>query len=138
MRRGTSPAILAAALVPVAFVLGAVQANAQTMNANSASFNAGYGRSSGSENQPVDVQLTSAQGNLEVVNGLFQGSSSGSVFSSSGGGALESATGAGGTASAIGNQLTVVTQGDYNTVIVNSTQTNNGAVTATANANGKP
>ena len=42
------------------------------------------------------------------------------------------ALGVGGYAgsTAIGNNLTVVTQGNYNTVIVNSNQVNNGAVTA--------
>ncbi|MBV9510520.1 MAG: holdfast anchoring protein HfaA [Caulobacteraceae bacterium] len=133
MLRATSSAALLATL---AFTM-ATGAAAQTMNANSANFNAGYGRSSGSENSPVDVQLTSAQGNLAVVNGLFQGAASGSVFNSSSGGAMDSATGAGASASAIGNSLNVVTNGDYNTVIVNSTQINTGAVTATSTTNGK-
>ena len=133
MLRTTSSATLLATL---AFTM-ATGAAAQTMNANSGNFNAGYGRSSGSENSPVNVQLTSAQGNLEVVNGLFQGAAGGSVFSG-GGGAIDSATGAGASASAIGNSLNVVTNGDYNTVIVNSTQINTGAVTATSTTNGKP
>ena len=38
------------------------------------------------------------------------------------------------TSSAIGNNLTVIIQGDNNTVIVNSTQINNGKITATATA----
>ena len=43
-----------------------------------------------------------------------------------------------GSATAIGNNLVVVTQGSYNTVIVNATQTNTGAVTATTQVlNGK-
>jgi holdfast attachment protein HfaA len=112
-------------------------AGAQPMGANSASYNAGFGRPSGSENQPVDVQMTDLKGNLEVVNGRIQGEASSSVFASAGG-AASSYSGAGGTATAIGNNLTVVTQGDYNTVIVSATQTNTGAVTATASTNGKP
>ena len=46
-------------------------------------------------------------------------------------------TGAGfGGATAIGNNLTVITQGSWNTVIVNSTQINNGDVTANATSSG--
>ena len=40
------------------------------------------------------------------------------------------------TAAAIGNSLNVVVQGNHNTVIVNSTQVNNGAVTAGTSLNG--
>jgi hypothetical protein len=38
-------------------------ADAQTMTANSASYNAGYGRAADEENQPVDVSLRDANGN---------------------------------------------------------------------------
>jgi holdfast attachment protein HfaA len=41
----------------------------------------------------------------------------------------------GGGASAIGNNLVVVTQGYNNTVIIDSTQINNGNVSATSNLN---
>jgi len=44
--------------------------------------------------------------------------------------------GVGSNATAIGNQLNVNVTGRYNTVIVNSTQINNGDVNANANANG--
>ena len=131
MARETSWALLA-----VGLALASTNVAAQTMNANSAGFNAGYGRVSGSENQAVNVQLTDSNGNLQVVNGVTQGTASSSVFASAG--AMDNFSGAGGSASAIGNNLTVVTQGNYNTVIVNSTQTNTGAVTATSSSNGKP
>ena len=39
-------------------------------------------------------------------------------------------------ATAVGNSLTVVTTGNYNTVIVNSKQTNTGAITATTSESG--
>jgi len=112
-------------------------ASAQTMFANSSAYNAGYGRTSGSENGPVNVSLTDSRGNLEVVNGQFQGAASGSIFANAGG-AGDSFSGAGGSASAIGNNLTVVTNGNNNVVIVSSTQINTGAVTATTTTNGKP
>jgi holdfast attachment protein HfaA len=35
-----------------------------------------------------------------------------------------------GASSAIGNQLNVITQGNYNTVIIDSTQINNGDISA--------
>jgi holdfast attachment protein HfaA len=137
------------AVSAAAFAQGAM---AQTMNANSASFNAGFGRSPGEENRPVNVALTDGNGNTTLINGLIQ-PTAGSLFaevpgvvgspapsgtsSSMGGGSMSGAgdsfSGAGGSgsATAIGNSLNVIVQGDNNTVIVNATQTNNGAVTAT-------
>jgi holdfast attachment protein HfaA len=112
-------------------------ASAQTMFASSSAYNAGYGRTSGSENGPVNVSLTDSRGNMEVVNGQFQGVASGSIFAA-GGGAIDTNSGAGGSASAIGNNLTVVTNGNNNVVIVSSTQINTGKVTATTTSDGKP
>ncbi|QUD89875.1 holdfast anchoring protein HfaA [Phenylobacterium montanum] len=116
---------------------------AQTMSTNSATFNAGWNRTTGSENRAVDPSMADANGNLVVVNGLIQGGSSSSAFSNAGGAATAFA-GVGGSASAsasasaIGNNLNVVVQGNNNTVVVNSTQTNTGNVTATTSANGNP
>lgn len=127
----------------VAITSLASAAGAQTMDSNAATFNAGYGRSPGQENRPVEnYGLRDADGNLTFVNGMIQ--SSGSSTSSSGGMASASASasgsfsgGVGGaSSSAIGNNLTVITQGNYNTVIVNSTQTNTGNITAGATASG--
>jgi len=124
-------------LMAASLLLGASAVDAQTMSASSASYNAGYGRTAGQENQPVNVQLSDANGNMVVENGLIRNSASGSVFASTSAGVETSYSGAGGTASAIGNNLSVVVEGSYNTVIVNSTQTNTGAVTATTAVNGK-
>ena len=129
----------------LAMLAGATQA--QTINSNSASFNAGFGRTPAEENGPVNVQMTDVNGNLVVVNGQITSASAGSIFASAGAvasasgmaGAADSFSGAGGaSASAIGNNLSVVTQGNNNTVIVNSVQSNTGNVTATTNVNGKP
>lgn len=120
-------------------------AQAQTMNANSASFNAGYGRYSGEENQPVNVSMSDANGNTTIVNGEVTSAQGGSIFANSTGinasasaGAFDNFSGAGGSSSAtaIGNNLNVVTEGDNNTVIVTSVQSNSGPITATANGNG--
>jgi holdfast attachment protein HfaA len=124
------------------FALAGV-AQAQMMSTNSASFNAGYGRTAGQENQPVNVDMTDANGNLTVINGMFQANSA-SMFAGASArlsGASDSFSGAGsvgGSASAIGNNLDVVVQGSDNIVIVQSQQTNNGNVSATTNTNGKP
>jgi holdfast attachment protein HfaA len=102
------------------------------MTTNSADFNAGWGRYAGSENHPVDVSTRDANGNRVIVDGLILTGEDQSSFSRSWGSA-DAYAGVGassGGASAIGNNLVVVTQGNYNTVIVNSTQVNNGDVSA--------
>ncbi|HEY3798349.1 MAG TPA: holdfast anchoring protein HfaA [Caulobacteraceae bacterium] len=115
-------------------------ANAQSMNTNSASYNAGYGRTTDQENQPVDVQMRDASGNLVVVDGVIQTGEDQSVFASAGAtaGALDAVSGVGGqgSSSAVGNSLSVVTQGNNNTVIVNSVQNNSGNVNATTSLSG--
>ena len=118
--------------------LVAGQAHAQAMCTNSADFNSGYGRAAGSENHPVEFATRDANGNRIIVDGLMLTGEDQSSFSSASG-AADAYAGVGasaGGASAIGNNLTVVTQGNYNTVIINSTQTNTGAVTANAGATG--
>jgi holdfast attachment protein HfaA len=135
-----------------AVLLGLVSGNAAqaTDYSNSASYNQGYG--GGAEmNQTIDPSLRDANGNLTVVNGQFTSSafsqqtgvqsmstSSSSSSASASAGVGSSGTGSAfGGATAIGNQLNVVTVGNNNTVIVNSTQTNNGNQTATVDVNSK-
>jgi holdfast attachment protein HfaA len=121
-------------------------AQAQSMG-NGGSFNGGYNRAPDAGNSPIDVSMTDINGNLVVVNGQITSAQTGSIFAGAGAvasasgiaGAADSFSGAGGaSASAIGNNLSVVTEGNNNTVIVNSVQTNNGNVTANTNVNGKP
>ena len=142
-----------------AFAALATLSSAQAGCYNSAaSYNSPYGMTAGEENAPINASLRDANGNLTVVNGVFTSStmsqqtgvqySSGvgaSALSASLGNAASNAlsTGAGfggattvGAATAIGNSLNVVTVGNDNTVIVNSTQTNNGNQTATVDVNG--
>ncbi len=115
----------------------ATGAKGQTMATNSASFNAGYGRVAGQENAPINVDTRDANGNRVIIDGLIMTGEDQSSFSRASR-AVDAYAGAGavGGASTIGNNLTVITQGSYNTVIVNSRQTNTGAVTATTNLNG--
>jgi holdfast attachment protein HfaA len=126
----------ACAAVLLAASMISTLAQAQTMSANSASFNAGYGRYSDQENQPVNVSMADANGNVTIVNGVATSAQAGSVFA--GAGAFDNFSGAGssGSASAIGNNLNVVTEGNNNTVIVTSVQSNSGNVSATTNGNG--
>jgi holdfast attachment protein HfaA len=115
----------------------ATGADGQSMSSNSASYNAGYGRYAGQENHPVDFVTRDANGNRVIVDGLILSGEDQSSFARASG-AADAYAGAGalGGSTAIGNNLTVVTQGNYNTVIVNSHQTNTGAVTANSNLNG--
>jgi holdfast attachment protein HfaA len=109
---------------------------------SAASYNSGYGMSAGQENQAINTSLRDANGNLTIVNGQItsatfgqsgvQSASTLSSYASSTSGTSTTT----GTATAIGNSLNVVTVGSYNTVIVNSTQVNNGNQTATVITNG--
>jgi holdfast attachment protein HfaA len=72
----------------------------------------------------------SESGNRVIVDGIIQTGVGVSTQTGLFGG------GVGSNATAIGNQLNVNVTGRYNTVIVNSTQINNGDINASANANG--
>ncbi|WP_165189498.1 holdfast anchoring protein HfaA [Caulobacter soli] len=133
-----SAAVLALAVAATGLVL-ASPARAQTLDTNSAAFNAGYGRTAGSENHVVEYSTRDANGNRVIVDGVMLTGADQSVYSSShSSGSLDSYSGVGslggyGSSTAIGNNLTVITQGNNNTVIVNSSQINNGSITAGTN-----
>ena len=142
------PLLLAslAALVAVALA-GTVHAADYS---SATSYNSPYGMSAGAENQTINPSLRDANGNMSVVNGQFtssavsqqtgvqsMGTISGSSLASLGTG--NSGVGSGSTtagATAIGNSLNVVTVGNNNTIVVNSTQTNNGNQSASVSLNG--
>lgn len=135
-----SPTTGGLAVLCLGLLLTAGPAAAQSMNTNSAAFNAGYGRAAGQENHVVDYSTRDANGNRLIVDGVMLTGADQSVYSSSqASGSLDSYSGVGGWgssgASAIGNNLTVITQGNNNTVIVNSTQTNTGNISAGAQTN---
>lgn len=75
---------------------------------------------------PINPTTRDENGNRTIVNGRMEieGTLSGGLMDGFGGGI--------GAAQAVGNQLNVVTQGNYNTVIVDSTQINNGDISADA------
>lgn len=97
-----------------------------------------WGTSPGQQSEPYRAGTRDANNNRVVLNGVMQtgvgvqaaGNGTGGVGgNSSTGNQYNSAT-------AIGNQLNVVVNGNWNTVVVNSTQTNNGNVTATTGNGG--
>jgi holdfast attachment protein HfaA len=134
--RRSGTALAAGVLLALAAAAGA---EAQQMSTSSSSFNAGYGRRAGEENAPVDFSIRDANGNLAIIDGVMSTGRDQSTLAGSSISDGSSYAGVGGlyasSASAIGNNLTVVTSGSYNTVIVNSTQTNNGNVVANGNIN---
>jgi holdfast attachment protein HfaA len=125
------------------FATFATPSLAQVAGYNDAcSYSSGYGMSAGSAQQPVNASLRDGNGNLAVVNGQFTTSTMSQATGVQNLRNLGQNAGVGfgntanGTASAIGNSLNVITTGSNNTVIVNSTQTNNGNQTATVSMNG--
>jgi len=129
----------------VLVALAAQPALAQAINSNPASYNAGYGRTPGQEFRGTQFGSRDAEGNRLIIDGIIMQDTNfgvGGSSSASAGASASASAGAGvgasasGMASAVGNNLTVITQGNYNTVIVNSTQINTGTVTATTNAQG--
>ena len=109
-------------------------ASAQTMNANSAAYNAGWGRAADEENQPVNVSLRDANGNVTAVDGVIQAGEDQSVFSNFGaGGAVDTASGVSTSsgASAVSSVQVVVTSGARH-----SDQSNTGNVSASSSLNG--
>ncbi len=113
-------------------------ARAQTMNASSSQFNGGY-NAAGNLNQAVNISTRDANNNQVFINGILQ-APQGSIFSNSTGVSQSSTSGgvgASGVATAIGNSLNVVVEGSWNRVTVDSTQINNGQITANASLNGQ-
>jgi len=111
-------------------------AQAQTMATSVSSFENGYGMSRGEMENPVNVSIRDANGNLVMLDGEIMTGTDNSVYAYSrtlGAGDTYAGAGSIGGATAVGNNLQVIVNGSYNTVIVHSTQTNNGNVTATSN-----
>lgn len=141
MRQGTSAtpphhariAVAVATAALAALGLGA-SAAAQSMGSSGSQFNGGY---SGSNlNRAVDVSTRDENNNQIFINGRLN-APNGSVFSDAQGVSRSSTgVGGGGYATAIGNNLNVIVQGSWNRVVVDSTQINNGDVSAQTSLNG--
>jgi holdfast attachment protein HfaA len=138
------------AIIAGIVLLTQLPASAQQANpaANvSGEFERPFGFAYGQEQSAFDANTRDANGNRLILDGRIMTGMDASTFSSATASASswsQSMSGAGfsnGSYSgqAIGNQLNVITNGNYNTVIVNSTQINNGNQTAanSTSLNGK-
>ncbi|HEV2082086.1 MAG TPA: holdfast anchoring protein HfaA [Brevundimonas sp.] len=137
----TGAGLLAGAMLALA-APEAAQAQSQGYG-GTGQLQAGYGGARYTTGRPVSGTTRDANGNRLIVNGIIQ-SGVGAYSSSSGGASATGSWGLGGDgratiggSTAIGNQLNVVVQGNHNTVIVNSTQTNSGDVRAGTALNGR-
>lgn len=138
IRLKTIPALLGAALLLAPTAAAAQSAGSSGMG----SYQAGYGGSRYTTARPQTGSTRDENGNRLIVDGIIQAGAN--SYSSATGGVSSSFSGAGGGnggmaiggSTAIGNSLNVVVQGNHNTVIVNSRQTNNGNVTAGTSLNG--
>ena len=130
------------AILPVALLaLPAVAAAQSAGSSGMGAYQAGYGGARYSTARSQTGSTRDANGNRLIVDGIIQAGAS--TYSSATGGVSSSFSGAGanggtaiGGSTAIGNSLNVVVQGNHNTVIVNSTQINNGNVNAGTALNG--
>ena len=126
------------ALVSGVIALLALPASAQTASNTAAQvsgeFERPFGFSYGQEQSAFDANSRDASGNRIILDGRIMTGMDQSTLSTataSAGAWAQASAGAGygsGVAqgTAVGNQLNVITQGNWNTVIVNSTQINNG------------
>lgn len=141
IRQKAISAVVGAALLLAPSVAAAQSAGSSGMGA----YQAGYGGSRYTTARPQSGSTRDQNGNRLIVDGIIQAGAS--SYSSATGGVSSSFSGVGGGnggnggaaiggSTAIGNSLNVVVQGNHNTVIVNSTQTNNGNVTAGTSLNG--
>lgn len=132
----TSIALLSLALASPTVAFAQTNGSAALSN-----FQNGYNGARRSVATPQTGSTRDQNGNRLIVDGIIQpGASS---YSRQSGGVSNSYSGAGGSqvgtiagSTAIGNNLNVVVQGSHNTVIVNSRQTNTGAVTARTDLTG--
>lgn len=134
---------VAAAVVAIPCAALPAAVLAQTAGSSGAAqYQAGYGGSRYTTARAQTGSTRDANGNRLIVDGIIQ--SGASSYSRATGGVSSSYSGAGGSgdgttiggSTAIGNQLNVVVQGSWNTVIVNSSQVNNGDVSAGTSLNG--
>lgn len=107
-------------------------ANAQEASSVS-EFERPYGFGFGEETRPFSAGTRDINGNRVIVNGrILDGSSTLGGGLNTIWGQTSGASGMLGS-SAIGNQLNVITNGSWNTIIIDSTQINNGDQTAILN-----
>jgi holdfast attachment protein HfaA len=124
---------LSAAALGVAALLAAAPAHAQSRAGYANEFSRPYGLNPGDEMRPYEAGTRDQNGNRVILDGRIVvgddlSSLPNGLYNSDGRG-----MGYSGTGTAIGNQLNVNTSGSFNTVVVNSTQINNGNQTVNIN-----
>ncbi|MDQ8029043.1 MAG: holdfast anchoring protein HfaA [Brevundimonas sp.] len=130
---------VAASVALAALVIPAAASAQSAGSSNMGGYTAGYGGSRYTTAQPQTGSTRDANGNRLIVNGIIQSGASAYSSTSGGVGYVGSGSRNGqtiGGSTAIGNSLNVVVQGNHNTVIVNSSQVNNGNVSAGTDLNG--
>lgn len=125
MKHMTHTLTAVAGLIAAASAAFAPGANAQAASSMS-QFERPWGFATGEESRPFTATSRDASNNRVVINGLINGGTGLGTSLYTSWGQTEGAPGMLGSGTAIGNQLNVVTNGSYNTVIIDSTQINNG------------
>jgi len=139
-------------LLPLVFLAlsglsGQAFAQSSTESAGAASMEAGYGRSGSVVTQTFNPVTRDANGNRLVVNGVIVNSQAGTTvsYTSTGSNTLSGAAyfdsgaaalGDTSSATAVGNLVNVSIIGHGNTVVLNSSQTNSGDVSADVRKSG--
>lgn len=121
--------LVLSSVLGLAAVLAAADPAAAQASDRLGDFENAYGADYGSMERPIEASTRDASGNRLIVNGrmmLGEGSLQGGLTDYGGGLDHMGLT-------ALGNQLNVVTQGNWNTVIIDSTQINNGDVNVVLN-----
>jgi holdfast attachment protein HfaA len=121
------------AALAVAAGAGFAQPAAAQAASSASQFERPYGFAPGQESQPFTATSRDASNNRVVINGLINGGTGLGTGLYTSWGQTEGAPGMLGSGTAIGNQLNVITNGNYNTVIIDSTQINNGDQTVVLN-----
>jgi len=133
MTKTLTKKIGAAGIIALSGFIAAPAATAQEAG-YLAEFERPYGFAYGEESRPFDAGTRDTAGNRVIVNGrILDSTSTLNGGLNTGWGQTGGASGMLGTGTALGNQLNVITNGNYNTVIIDSTQINNGDQTVVLN-----
>ena len=135
IRLKTIPALVGIVCLALPVAAAAQSAGSSGMG----SYQAGYGGSRYTTARPQTGSTRDENGNRLIVDGIIQTGAGASAYARSdayGVGGVGGGGGILGGGTAIGNNLVVITQGSWNTVIIDSTQINNGDVSADVDLNG--
>lgn len=133
------PCLCAAVLAGLSLPIPALAQTAPARGGTLSTYEAGYANGRAMDSRTFDPSTRDGDGNRLIINGIIQADAAGQTrsdgsagqqtvsgadyFSS---GAMNSST------TAVGNLFTVSVAGSWNTVIVNSTQSNTGDISASA------